>query len=264
MEKVIVEKLGPVRVITINRPERMNALDDESNAQMIEAFADFEADPDARVAVVTGAGDKAFCAGADLVDFSLQNATVPAPEFRTNYIDAIGFGGITRNYYGTKPIIAAVNGFAISGGLEVAVAADIRLCSEDAKFGFQDVRWGFHCSDGGSIRLPLIVGHGNAMEMLLSGDLIDADHALRIGLVTEIFPAGDLRDCAIAYAHHLASRAPLAQRFAKDYVTRSIGMYMDEAFRMEVRSFYDLAHSEDMKEGVSAFNERRSPEFAGK
>lgn len=264
MEKVIVEQLGPVRVITINRPERMNALDDEANARMIEAFADFEADPEARVAVVTGAGDDAFCAGADLVDFSLQNATVPAPEFRMNYVDGVGFGGITRNYYGTKPIIAAVNGFAISGGLEIAVAADIRLCSDTARFGFQDVRWGFHCSDGGSIRLPLIVGHGNAMEMLLSGDLVDAEHALRIGLVTEICPASELRDRAIAYAEKLATRAPLAQRFAKDYVTRSIGMYMDEAFRMEVRSFYDLAHSADMQEGVSAFKERRTPQFSGK
>lgn len=264
MSKVIVDRQDAIWVITINRPERMNALDWDANNGLIEAFAQFEADDEARVAILTGAGDKAFCAGADLFDFSLQTATLPAPEFRMTYIDGPGFGGITRNYYGTKPIIGALNGYAISGGLELALATDIRFCSETAKFGFQDVCWGFHCSDGGSIRLPHIVGHGNAMEILLSGDLIDAEHALRIGLVNAIHPEGELLGRSLEYARRLATRAPLAQRFAKDYVTRSIGMYMDEALRMETRSFYDLAHTEDMREGVSAFKERRQPAFKGR
>lgn len=264
MSKIITERLGRVSVITIDRPERMNALDYELNQELIRAFEDFEADPQAYVAVVTGAGEKAFCAGADLKSYTLQYVTRPAPEFRTDYIDGPGFGGITRNFKGLKPIVAAINGYCLSGGLEFALATDIRLCSPNAEFGLQDVNWGFHACDGGSIRLPQIVGLGHAMELLLSGERIDAAHALRIGLVNRIHPQEELLAKTIEFAQKLATRSPLAQRFAKDVMRRSVGMTMDEALRMETRSFYDLAHTEDLREGVTAFKEKRAADFQGR
>jgi enoyl-CoA hydratase/carnithine racemase len=264
MNHILSEKRGRVTLITIDRPERMNALDFETNQQLIRTFEAFEADPDAYVAVVTGSGDKAFCAGGDLKDFTLQYARLPAPEFRRIFIDGPGFGGITRNFKGSKPVVAAINGYCVSGGLEFALAADIRFCSPNAQFGLQDVKWGFHPADGASIRLPLVVGLGNAMEILLSGERIDAEHALRIGLVNRIYPQAELLAKTLEYAEMLATRAPLAQRFAKDVVTRAVGMHMEEALRMEARSFYDLAHTEDLREGVTSFAEKRAPKFRGK
>lgn len=264
MNHILSEKRGRVTLITIDRPERMNALDYETNQELVRVFEAFEADPDAYVAVVTGAGDKAFCAGGDLKDFTLQYATLPAPEFRRIFIDGPGFGGITRNFKGSKPVVAAINGYCVSGGLEFALAADIRFCSPNAQFGLQDVKWGFHPADGASIRLPLVVGLGNAMEILLSGERIDAEHALRIGLVNRIYPQAELLAKTLEFAEMLATRAPLAQRFAKDVVKRAVGMHMDEALRMEARSFYDLAHTEDIREGVTSFAEKRVPKFRGK
>ena len=164
----------------------------------------------------------------------------PAPEFRTRFTDGPGFGGITRGLEIDKPIIAAVNGYAISGGLELAEACDIRFCSSNAEFAHQDVNWGFHPCDGGCVRLPQIVGLGNAMEIILSGRRIDADHALRIGLVNRIVPAADLVAETLDFAALVASRAPLAQRFAKDVMLRAFDMPLADALRLESRSFYDL------------------------
>lgn len=264
MSKILTEKHGRVTLITINRPERMNALDFDTNMELVRTFEAFEADPDAYIAVVTGAGDKAFCAGADLKDFTLQYASLPAPEFRRIFIDGPGFGGICRNFKGMKPVVAAINGFCVSGGLEFALATDIRFCSPDAQFGLQDVNWGFHPADGASIRLPLVVGFGHAMEILLSGERIDAEHALRIGLVNRIYDKTELLEKTMEFAQKLATRAPLAQRFVKDVVNRAVGMHMDEALRMEARSFYDLANTEDFREGVTSFAEKRPAIFKGK
>lgn len=264
MSKVLIEKHGRVTLITINRPERMNALDVEANEAMKDAFNAFEADDGAQIAVVTGAGGQAFCAGADLKDFSMQVATQPAASFRKNYIDGQGFAGITRNFNGNKPIIAAIGGYCLSGGLELALATDIRFCASNAEFGLQDVRWGFHAGDGGGIRLPLAVGLGNAMEIMLSGERLDARRALRIGLVNRIYAPDELMEKTLEYAQLLASRAPLGQRFAKDVIRRSVNMNMDDALRMETRSFYDLAHTEDLLEGITAFGEKRAPVFKGR
>ena len=189
---ILYEAHGHVRLITIDRAEKMNSLDFAANDRLIERWREFAADDEARVAVITGAGDKAFCAGADLKTYTMNYAGRPAPEFRTRFTDGPGFGGITRGLEIDKPIIAAVNGYAISGGLELAEACDIRFCSPNAEFAHQDVNWGFHPCDGGCVRLPQIVGLGNAMEIILSGRRIDAEHALRIGLVNRIVPAADL------------------------------------------------------------------------
>lgn len=263
MSDIRYEAQGPVRLITIDRPDKMNALDFAANDRLIACWREFAADDAARVAVLTGAGDKAFCAGADLKTYTMDYARRPAPEFRRRFTEGPGFGGITRGLAIDKPIVAAINGYAISGGLELAEACDLRFCSPNAEFAHQDVNWGFHPCDGGCVRLARIVGLGNAMELVLSGRRIDAAHALRIGLVNRIVPAADLLAETLAFAALLARRAPLAQRFAKQVMTRTLDLPLDEALRLESRSFHDLAHTRDLAEGTAAFRERRPADFTG-
>lgn len=264
MSNILYEKKGHVRLITINRAEKMNSLDFTANDELVDMWHEFDEDDDARVAVITGAGNQAFCAGADLKTYTLAFAQTSAPEFRKKYTNGPGFGGITRNLDIDKPIIAAVNGFAISGGFELALACDIRFCSENAEFALQDAKWGFHACDGGLIRLPQIIGMGHAMEIILSGERVNAEHAYRIGLVNRVHPQGELLERALDYAQMLASRAPLSHRFAKEVVRRSMGMHQDEALKWESRSFYDVGMTEDLKEGVTSFKERRPANFKGR
>ena len=264
MSDIRYETHGRVRLITIDRAAKMNSLDLEANDRLTEAWREFDADDDAYVAVVTGAGDKAFCAGADLKTYTMNFAQRPAPEFRKKYTNGPGFGGITRNMEVFKPIVAAVNGFAISGGFELSLACDLRFCSPNAEFALQDSKWGFHACDGGLIRLPQIVGLGNAMEMILSGERIGAEHALRIGLVNRIWPQAELLERSMDYAQMLARRSPLSHRFAKEVMKRAIGMPMDEALRLESRSFYDVGFTEDLAEGTTSFRERRDADFKGR
>ena len=264
MSNILYEKKGHVRLITINRAEKMNSLDFTANDELVDLWHEFDEDEDARVAVITGAGNQAFCAGADLKTYTLAFAQTSAPEFRKKYTNGPGFGGITRNLDIDKPIIAAVNGFAISGGFELALACDIRFCSENAEFALQDAKWGFHACDGGLIRLPQIIGMGHAMEIILSGERVNAEHAYRIGLVNRVHPQGELLERALDYAQMLASRAPLSHRFAKEVVRRSMGMHQEEALKWESRSFYDVGLTEDLKEGVTSFKERRAANFKGR
>ncbi len=264
MSDITVERRGAVTLLRIDRAAKMNSLDFAANDALVAAWRDFAADDSARVAVITGAGEQAFCAGADLKTYTIDFATRPAPEFRERFTDGPGFGGITRNLDIDKPIIAAINGFAISGGFELALACDIRFCAPNAEFALQDVKWGFHACDGGLVRLPQIVGLGNAMEIVLSGERIGAEHALRIGLVNRIVPQAELLEAAIDYATMLASRAPLAQRFAKDVMRRAMTMPVAEALRLESRSFYDLGQTSDIREGTKAFREKREAHFEGR
>ncbi len=263
-ESVKVEIDGGVWLITIDRPDKMNALDFTAHDELVATWLRFRDDAAARVAVLTGAGDKAFCAGADLKTYTMAFATAPPHEFRQKWVDGYGLGGITRGLDIDKPIIAAVNGYAISGGLEIALACDLRFAAPNAQFGLQDSKWGFHACDGGLVRLPRIVGEGHAMEMILSGELIDADHAHRIGLVNRVWPAEELLARSLAYAQMLAKRAPLSHRFAKNVMRRMAGLTLDEALKAEVRSFYDLGGSEDLAEGTASFRERREARFKGR
>lgn len=264
MANILWQDHGPIRLITINRPDQMNSLDFAANAELVDVWRAFEADDSVRVAVITGSGKKAFCAGADLKTYTMNFAQRPGHEFRLQFTDGPGFGGITRGLEISKPTIAAVNGFAISGGLELALACDLRFCSDNAEFALQDVRWGFHACDGGLVRLPQIVGLGNAMEIVLGGERITSQHALRIGLVNAIHPDGDLLAKTLRYAEPLASRAPLAKCFAKDVMKRAIGLPIDEALRLELRSFHDPGHTRDLAEGTTAFREKRPPRFSGR
>jgi enoyl-CoA hydratase/carnithine racemase len=263
-DDIVIARHGAVRLITINRAAKMNSLDFAAHEALVEAFKDFNADDTARVAVITGAGDKAFCAGADLKTYTVAFGTTPAPDFRRRYINGYGLGGITRGLDIDKPVIAAVNGYAISGGFEIALACDLRFASPSAEFALQDSKWGFHACDGGLVRLPMIVGLGHAMEMILSGDRVDADHALRIGLINRIWPETELVAKTLDYAAMLAKRAPLSHRFAKETMRRIVGMTFAEQLKTEVRSFYDLGQSEDLKEGTAAFAERREADFKGR
>jgi len=258
------EKQGRVRLITIDRASVMNSLDFAANDRLVDVWREFDADDDAHVAVVTGAGDKAFCAGADLKSYTMNFAQRPAPEFRARFTNGPGFAGITRTMKIYKPIVAAVNGFAISGGFELALACDLRFCSPNAEFALQDAKWGFHACDGGLIRLPQIVGLGNAMEIILSGERIGAEHALRIGLVNRIVAAEALLDTTLDYAQMLAKRSPLSHRFAKEVMDQAVGLPMDAALRLESRSFYDFGMTEDLAEGTTSFRERREAEFKGR
>jgi enoyl-CoA hydratase/carnithine racemase len=264
MTDIRYEAHGRVRLITIDRPAKMNSLDFEANDRLVAAWREFDADDDAHVAVVTGAGEQAFCAGADLKTYTMDFARRPAPEFRRRFTNGPGFGGITRNMDVFKPIVAAVNGFAISGGFELALACDLRFCSPNAEFALQDAKWGFHACDGGLIRLPQIVGLGHAMEIVLSGDRVDAEHAFRIGLVNRIWPQAELLERTMDYAQKLASRSPLSHRFAKEVMKRAVGLPQDEALRLESSSFHDVGLTEDLAEGTTAFRERRDAVFKGR
>lgn len=261
---ILLEKHGPVWLVTINRPEKMNSLDFAAHESLVDTWKEFVADDGARIGVITGAGDKAFCAGADMKTYTMTFATMPAPEFRARYIDGCGLGGITRGLEVDKPILAAINGYAISGGLEIALACDLRFCSPNAEFGLQDAKWGFHACDGALIRLPTIVGLGHAMEMILSAERFGADHAYRIGLVNRIYPQPELLARTMDYAQMLARRSPLSHRFAKETMRRVVGMSLTEALKTEIRSFYDLGRSSDLKEGTTAFREKREADFKGR
>ncbi len=263
-EDIRYEAHGPVRLITIDRAGVMNSLDFDANDRLTDLWREFAADDGARAAVITGAGDKSFCAGADLKTYTIDYATRPAEEFRRLYTEGTGFGGITRGLDIDKPIVAAINGFAISGGLELAEACDIRFCSPNAEFAHQDINWGFHPCDGGCVRLPQIVGLGNAMEIILSGERIDAEHALRIGLVNRIYPLDELVPRSMEFAEVMASRAPLAQQAAKEVMRRSLDMPVGDALKLESQSFYGLGQTEDIREGTTAFREKRKANFKGK
>jgi enoyl-CoA hydratase/carnithine racemase len=264
MGDIRVEKDGGVWLVTIDRPDKMNSLDFDAHYEMVEVWKAFNADDAARVGVVTGAGDKAFCAGADLKTYTMDFATRPPHEFREEFVEGFGLGGITRGMEVDKPLIAAVNGYAISGGLEIALACDLRFAAPNAEFALQDSKWGFHACDGALIRLPMIVGLGHAMEIILSGDRVGAARAAEIGLVNRVWPADELLARSMDYAQKLASRAPLAHRFAKQTLRRVVGMPFDEALKTEVRSFYDLGRTEDLAEGTAAFRERRPADFKGR
>lgn len=262
-ETVLYESHGQVRLVTVNCPAKMNAMDFDANQRFIAAMRAFDADDDARVAVVTGAGRDAFCAGADLKTYTMAFARTPAPEFHRRYTMGYGFGGITRGLTIHKPILAAINGYAMSGGLEIALACDLRFCSPNAAFALQDVKWGFHACDGALVRLPHIIGLGHAMEMFLSGQRFDSQWAYRVGLVNQVIEQDRLLSEVMAYAAAIAEHAPLALRLGKQVMLDAIGRPAEDGLIAESRSFRALGESADLEEGTRAFAERRKAQFKG-
>ena len=264
MAKVEVEVRGPIFIVTLNRPEVLNAIDFEANDLLIEAWRRFKEDDQLRVAILTGAGERAFCAGADLKTYTQPFARQSAMDFRRRVTNSLGLGGITRNFELFKPIIAAINGHCNSGGLELALACDIRIASTTAQFGEQLVRWGLHACDGFTQRMTWIAGLGTTLYMALTGERIGAQEALRLGIVHEVVEPERLMPRALELAEVIASRAPLAVQAVKEVILRGLGRPLEDALRLESLSFHHLAFTEDAQEGVRAFQEKRQPRFQGR
>jgi E-phenylitaconyl-CoA hydratase len=258
MPSVLYEQKGRIVTITINRPDAMNAIDPETHERLIEAWTRFRDDPDAWVAILTGAGEKAFSAGADL------KTLIPAAFARdgdSSPIAKLGLGGITRGLEIWKPMIAAINGHCLAGGLEQALACDLRLASDNATFGLTEVRWAIIPGAGGTQRLARTVPLARAMEMILMAQTIDAQEALRIGLVNKVVPLAELMPLARAWAEIICERGPLAVRAAKEAVLRGLTMPIADGLRLETLLSDTLRGTEDAVEGPKAFAEKRKPNF---
>jgi E-phenylitaconyl-CoA hydratase len=253
-----------IAILTINRPLAMNALDAETLASLNKAWIDFRDNPDLWVAIITGAGGKAFCAGSDIKTLAKRYSGT-TPEHRKAQAETEpGLGGITRNLEIWKPIIAAINGYCLAGGLEIALACDIRIASETATFGLTEVSRGIIPVAGGTQRLPKLIPMCKSLEMILTGDRIDAQEAYRIGLVNKVVPSDQLLPEAITLAQRICRNAPLAVRAAKEAVYRGVDLPLSEGLRLEHQLADPVFLSEDAKEGPRAFFEKRDPVFEGK
>lgn len=256
-ETLRVEREGAVAVLVIDRPEKRNALNAQVRRDLVSAIAELEMDDSVRVVVLTGAGDKAFVAGADIGEFA-ERTPLEQRESMT----------VTRAFEAVagcaKPTIAMINGFALGGGCELALACDIRVAADGARLGQPEVNLGIIPGGGGTQRLPRAVGMGQAMRLVLSGDLIDADEALRIGLVDLVHPQAELRARTLELAGRIAARSPVALRMAKAAVRAAAEMPLSAGLAYETELFVTCFGSEDKREGVSAFLEKRAPEFPGR
>jgi len=244
--------------ITINRPDKLNALDHATVEEIVAASGRALADPEVAVLVLTGAGEKAFVAGADIKEMASMSAAQGQEHSR--FLHA-SLAWLERS---PKPVLAAVNGFALGGGCELAMACHVRLASQRASFGQPEVNLGLIPGAGGTQRLQRLVGRGRALDLILSGDRIDADEALRIGLVTRVFPPEGLREGVEAYAKTLKQKSPAALARAIEAVVAGGEMALDDALRMESAQFGLCFATEDMREGTGAFLQKRKPSFSGK
>jgi enoyl-CoA hydratase len=249
----LYEKRNRIGYITLNRPEALNALDDELNAELWDVWRDFNDDPSMEVAILTGAG-KAFCSGADLKTFIPKWEKGNMLDVRKNIPTGIG-GGITRGQHRiTKPIIAAVNGHAIGGGFELALACDIRIASDKAKFGVFEVRYGLHQGDGGIVRLVAIAGLATALELTLTGREVTAEEAYRLRLVTEVVPHDHLMTTAEKYASMIMRNSQRAIRSAKETILDVVGRMLDDALRLEtINAYSSLGDFSEARERLAQF-----------
>ena len=258
LANVLYQKKNAIAYVTVNRPNVLNALNTPTWADIRTAFEDARDDSAIHGVILTGAGNKAFIAGADISELSKASAldAERASRFGQEVLDVIENLG--------KPVIAAVNGFALGGGCETAMACTLRLAVETAKFGQPEVALGLIPGGGGTQRLPRLVGKGRALQLILSGDMISAAEAYRIGLVNEIVPAADLIARAEAILTKIAANAPIAVKYALDAVNNGMEASQNEGLALEASYFGLCAGTEDKKEGTSAFLEKRAPRFRGR
>lgn len=246
-----------VALITLNRPERLNALDAEHYDALAKVWATVRDDPAIRVAVVTGAGEKSFCSGADIKSF------IASPPSLAEMMLTQKSQLLNRGLEIWKPVIAAVNGYCLGGGMTMLLATDLRVAAEHATFSVAEVKRGLFPANGGTQRIIQQLPHAIAMEMLLIGDSIDAAAALRWGLVNKVVPQAQLLPTAMDYAKRLSANAPLAVQSAKELALRSRDLDLASGLRMEQLFMRLLQTSEDVQEGSAAFSEKRSPQFKG-
>ncbi|WP_322060676.1 enoyl-CoA hydratase/isomerase family protein [Paraburkholderia sp. J63] len=247
--------------LTINRPERLNALDVEHDRALAAAWKRFNEDANLKVAVLTGSGERAFCTGADILDYLAHRRSMAEQALD----DAtVSFGGLTADQDVVKPTIAAIDGFCVAGGLELALACDIRIATRNARFALPEVRWGILPGGGGTQRLGKIAGLGVAMRMILTGDEIRADEALNCGLITDLVEPHELEGTALAIARRIVRNGPLAVVAARRALLASFGLPMKQGLKMEAELQRDLLLTHDAAEGVAAFAARRPPEFKGR
>jgi enoyl-CoA hydratase len=257
-ENLLLKKQGNIAYVTINRPKVLNALNMATMQELRSAFTDLKDDREVRVVILTGSGEKSFVAGADIGELQ-KNNPVEAKEYTHRgqaVLDLIENLG--------KPVIACINGFALGGGCELAMACTMRLANENAKLGQPEVKLGIIPGYGGSQRLPRLVGKGLAMQLLLTGDMISAQEAHRIGLVNEVHPADQLIPRAEAIAAAIIKNAPLAIQYCMEAVNHGMEMTQQEGLYLEATLFSVCCATEDRKEGTTAFLEKRAANFAGK
>jgi enoyl-CoA hydratase/carnithine racemase len=258
LENILYEKRNGIAYVTVNRPKVLNALNTPTWADIRTAFEDAQDDTAVHGVILTGAGNKAFIAGADISELAHATAldAERASRFGQKVLDLIENLG--------KPVIAAVNGFALGGGCETAMACTIRIAVDTAKFGQPEVTLGLVPGGGGTQRLPRLVGKSRALQLILSAEMIGAQEAYRIGLVNEIVPAADLLPRAEAILRKITSNAPMAVKFALTAVNKGLETSQDEGLLLEASYFGLCAGTEDKKEGTSAFLEKRAPQFRGR
>ena len=255
-----VERDGHLLIVTIDRPGVRNALHRAATDELDQVWTTFESDPDLRVAILTGAGDKSFCAGYDMKDAGESDSGL-------DYIASRhprGLGGLTLRYDLTKPLIAAVNGFALGGGFEMALACDIIVAAEHAEFGFPEPRVGRMALEGGMHRLARSIPLKAAMGMLLTGRRISAQDALHVGLVNEVVPLADLLPAARRWADQILACAPLSVQGTKESVMTGLTLPLPAAVALVPPAMAKALASDDQAEGVNAFRERRAPKWSGR
>jgi enoyl-CoA hydratase len=257
-DNLLLERDGAVASITINRPKVLNALNTQTLDELRRAILELKQDAGVRVVILTGAGEKAFVAGADINELAVQTPTsgcehALAGQHVFDLIENMG-----------KPVIAAINGYALGGGCELAMACTLRIAADTAKIGQPEVTLGLMPGYAGTQRLPRLVGKGKAMEMILTGAPIAADEAQRIGLVNRVVAAAELMTHATALAAQLAKSAPIAMRYIINAINKGVEMPFAEACQYEATLFGLVASTEDMREGTKAFLEKRKPEFKGR
>jgi enoyl-CoA hydratase/carnithine racemase len=258
LANVKYEKKGLIAYVTVNRPKVLNALNTPTWTDLQAAFDDAKADASVLGVILTGAGDKAFIAGADISELADVDAygAEESSRFGQGVLDFIEDLG--------KPVIAAINGFALGGGCETAMACTLRIAAEHAKFGQPEVKLGLLPGGGGTQRLPRLVGKGRALQLILTGETISAQEAYRIGLVNEVVPAAELIDRAEAILKQIAANAPIAVKFSLAAVNKGLETGQSEGLALEASHFGICAATQDKKEGTSAFLEKRAPKFHGR
>lgn len=256
-ETLLFERRERVGIITINRPDKRNALNIKTREEGATLLDELRNDQAIVVVVITGAGDKAFIAGADIAEFAGRTAMMQRDVMTARSL-------FTALDTFPKPIIAMINGYCLGGGCELALACDIRIASETASFGQPEINLGIIPGGGGTQRLTRLVGEGKAMEMILTGEIIDAKSAYAIGLVNHVFPADQLQTKTMEIANRIAEKSPIALSLAKEAVKLASRSTLDEGLRREVDLFALCFSTEDKNEGVSAFLEKRKPEFKGR